>query len=129
MGHDFASMKILVVEDEPLIRLGLVSVIEEAGFVVLEAPNADAAIRLLEADSTIRMVVTDVDMPGSMDGIKLARYVRNKWPPIKLVVISGKVGVKPGELPEGARFMGKPYQETALVRMLQTMFSADGDRP
>jgi len=129
MGHDFASMKILVVEDEPLIRLGLVSVIEEAGFVVLEAPNADAAIRLLEADSTIRMVVTDVDMPGSMDGIKLAHYVRNKWPPIKLVVISGKVGVKPGELPEGARFMGKPYQETALVRLLQTMFSADGDRP
>jgi CheY-like chemotaxis protein len=129
MGHDFTSMKILVVEDEPLIRLGLVSVIEEAGFVVLEAPNADAAIRLLEADSTIRMVVTDVDMPGSMDGIKLAHYVRNKWPPIKLVVISGKVGVKPGELPEGARFMGKPYQETALIGLLQTMFSADGDRP
>src|SRR3569833_3015397 len=119
MGHDFASMKILVVEDEPLIRLGLVSVIEEAGFVVLEEPNADAAIRLLEAASTIRMVVTDVDMPGSTDGIKLARYVRIMWPPIKLVVISVKVGVKPGELPEGARFMGKPYQETALVRLLQ----------
>lgn len=121
-------MKILVVEDEPLIRLGLVSVIEEAGYLVLDAPNADAAIKLLDADSEIRMVVTDVDMPGSMDGIKLAHFVRRRWPPVKLVVISGKIGVKPGELPEGAHFMAKPYQEAALVGLLRTMFSAEGGR-
>jgi CheY-like chemotaxis protein len=121
-------MKILVVEDEPLIRLGLVSVLEEAGFIVLDAPHADGAIRLLEADSSIRMVVTDVDMPGSMDGIKLAHYVRQKWPPIKLVVISGKIGVRAGELPSGAHFMGKPYQEAALVGLLQSMISAEGDQ-
>jgi CheY-like chemotaxis protein len=121
-------MKILVVEDEPLIRLGLVSVLEEAGFVVLEAPHADGAIRLLEADTSIRMVVTDVDMPGSMDGIKLAHYVRQKWPPIALVVISGKIGVKQGELPAGARFMGKPYQEAALVGLLKSMMPPEGDQ-
>ena len=122
-------MKILVVEDEPLIRLGLVSVIEEAGYVVLEAPNADAAIKLLEADSLIRMVVTDVDMPGSMDGIKLAHFVRRRWPPVKLVVISGKIGVNQGLLPEGAHFMGKPYQEAALVGLLKKMIAVEGDRP
>lgn len=121
-------MKILVVEDEPLIRLGLVSVIEEAGYVALEAANADAAIRLLEADSSVRLIVTDVDMPGSMDGIKLAHYVNRKWPPIKLIVISGKIGVKPGELPEGARFMGKPYQEAALLNLMKTMVAVEGDR-
>ena len=119
-------MKVLVVEDEPLIRLGLASVIEEAGYQVVEAANADGAIRRLEADSSIRVVVTDVDMPGSMDGIKLAHYVRQKWPPIHLIVISGKIGVRAGELPEGARFMGKPYQEAALVGLLKTMIATDG---
>jgi two-component system, response regulator PdtaR len=114
-------MKILVVEDEPLIRLGLASVIEEAGYVVLEAANADGAIRMLDADASIRVVVTDVDMPGSMDGIRLAHYVRQKWPPIKLIVISGKIGVRPGELPDGARFMGKPYQDAMLLNLLQSM--------
>lgn len=125
-GNDRVYMKILVVEDEPLIRLGLVSVIEEAGYIALEAANADAAIRVLEADSSVRLVVTDVDMPGSMDGIKLAHYVNRKWPPIKLIVISGKIGVKPGELPEGARFMGKPYQEAALLDLMKTMTAQGG---
>ena len=120
-------MKILVVEDEPLIRLGLASVIEEAGYVVLEAPNADGAIKLLEADTSIRVVVTDVDMPGSMDGIRLAHYVRERWPPVKLIVISGKIGVRPGELPVGARFMGKPYQDAMLLGLLKVMIAAEGD--
>src|SRR5690349_15817059 len=92
-----AVMKILVVEDEPLIRLGLASLVEEAGYPVAEAANADQAIRILEADSSFRVVITDVDMPGSMDGLRLAHYVRDRWPPIQLVVISGKVGVSPSE--------------------------------
>lgn len=73
-------------------------------------------------------MVTDVDMPGSMDGIKLAHYVRQKWPPVKLVVISGKIGVKPDELPEGTHFMGKPYQEATLVGLLKTIIPAEGNR-
>ena len=118
-------MKILVVEDEPLIRLGLASVIEDAGYEVVEAASADEAIRRLEANREIGLVLTDVDMPGSMDGIQLANYVRGRWPPIRLIVISGKVGVKPGELPHGARFMSKPYQEPALMRLVETMLEGN----
>ena len=114
-------MKILVVEDEPLIRLGLASTIEDAGYEVVEAASADEAIRKLEQIEDVRLVLTDVDMPGSMDGIRLAHYVNRRWPPIRLVVISGKVGGKPNELPAGARFMAKPYQEPALINMVEAM--------
>jgi CheY-like chemotaxis protein len=114
-------MKVLVVEDEPIIRLGMVSSIEDAGYAVIEAANADEAISRLAQDSEVGVVVTDVDMPGSMDGIRLAHYVRRRWPPIQLLVISGKVGVKPGELPEGARFMSKPYQEPQFINTIETL--------
>jgi CheY-like chemotaxis protein len=120
-------MKILVVEDEPLIRLGLVSTIEDAGYEVIEAISADDAIRQLERADDVRLILTDVDMPGSMDGIRLAGYVRRRWPPIQLVVISGKVGVTPGELPEGARFISKPYQESVLLNLVGTMMAAGGN--
>ncbi|HZY68034.1 MAG TPA: response regulator [Devosia sp.] len=119
-------MKVLVVEDEPIIRLGLVSSIEDAGYDVIEASNADEALVLLSQDSTVRVVVTDVDMPGSMDGIRLAQLVRRRWPPVQLLVISGKVGVKPGELPEGVRFMSKPYQEPQLINYISVMSGAGG---
>src|SRR3954471_6937798 len=119
-------MKVMVVEDEPLIRLGLVSTIEDAGYEVVEAANADDAIRKLEQIEGIRLVLTDVDMPGSMDGIRLAHYVNNRWPPVRLVVISGKVGVTPSQLPTGARFMTKPYQEPALINMVATMMMSGG---
>lgn len=120
-------MKILVVEDEPLIRLGLVSTIEEAGYDVIDAASADDAVRVLEANDDVRLILTDVDMPGSMNGIRLAHYVRNRWPPIALVVISGKVGVQPGELPYGVRFMSKPYQEPVLLNLVETMITAGGN--
>lgn len=114
-------MKVLVVEDEPLIRLGLASVIEEAGYEVAEAFNADEAIRRLDADRGIGLVLTDVDMPGGMDGIRLAHYVRDHWPPVRLIVISGKVGVQDDELPPGARFISKPYPELQLVALIRAM--------
>ena len=114
-------MKVLVVEDEPIIRLGIVSSIEDAGHAVIEAANADEAISRLVANSEVHVVVTDVDMPGSMDGIRLAHYVRRRWPPIQLLVISGKVGVTPGELPDGARFMSKPFQEPQLISTIEAL--------
>jgi CheY-like chemotaxis protein len=99
-----------------LIRLGLTSVIEEAGYEVLEAANASEAIRALEAaGGDIALVLTDVDMPGGMDGVRLAHYVRDRWPPVHLIVISGKVGVSLAQLPIGARFLSKPYQEPVLL--------------
>ena len=109
---------VLVVEDEPLIRLGIVSMLEDRGFVVVEAPNADEAIRKLQSQPEIAIVLTDVDMPGTMDGVKLAHYVHNRWPPIRLIVISGKVRPREDELPEGARFVSKPYEEMYLLGVI-----------
>jgi CheY-like chemotaxis protein len=105
----------------------LASAIEDAGYEVAEAANAGEAIRRLEADPEIRLILTDVDMPGGMDGIALAHYVRDRWPPVHLIVISGKVGVRPGTLPVGARFVSKPYQEPALLTMVETMITAGGN--
>jgi CheY-like chemotaxis protein len=119
-------MKILLVEDEPLIRLGLASLVEEAGYDVIEAANAGEAIRMLEANRDVRLVVTDVDMPGGMDGVRLAHFVRDRWPPIHIIVISGKVGVRPSELPAGARFVAKPYQEAQLLQFVDGMIQPEG---
>jgi len=117
-------MKVLVVEDEPIIRLGIVSSIEDAGYAVIEAANADEAISRLQANSEVSVIVTDVDMPGSMNGIRLAHYVKRRWPPIQLLVISGKVGVTSGELPEGVRFMSKPFQEPQLISAIESLAGA-----
>jgi CheY-like chemotaxis protein len=120
---------ILVVEDEVLVRLELVDLIEELGFRVYEAGNADDAIRVMETNPSIQVLITDIDMPGSMDGLKLSHYVRNKWPPVKIVVASGHVRVNLTELPEEGIFLNKPY-DTARIRNLLANISAqfkDGD--
>lgn len=122
-------MNILVVEDEPLIRLGVVSVLEDSGHAVLEAGNADEAIAILNSRNDVRLVVTDVDMPGSMDGMKLAAFVRAKWPPIKLIVISGKIGVAPSHLPRGAGFLSKPYRDPQLLAMIDDLGRTDEAAP
>jgi CheY-like chemotaxis protein len=84
---------ILIVEDEFLLRLDSAETIEHAGFEVIQAANADEAIAILNARLDIHVVFTDIQMPGSMDGLKLARFVRNRWPPIKIVATSGRVVV------------------------------------
>jgi CheY-like chemotaxis protein len=95
-----------------------VGVITAAGFEVVEAANADDAIEILEARCDITVVFTDIQMPGSMDGLKLARAVRGRWPPIKIVATSGLVDVGEKDLPEGGRFLPKPYQAEALADVL-----------
>ena len=119
-------MKILVVEDEPLIRLGMVSLVEELGHPVLDVADADAAIRLIETDPEVRVIITDVDMPGSMDGVRLAHFVRRRWPPIRLIVISGQIGVSAAQLPAEALFFAKPYRDDALLAAVRGM--AGGER-
>lgn len=115
---------VLVVEDEALIRLSAVQIVEDAGYEALQASNADEAIQQLEARSDIRLVFSDVNMPGSMDGLKLANFIRNRWPPIKVIVASGKAIIEEGALPADVPFFLKPYgyhhiAET-LARMLET---------
>ena len=117
---------VLIVEDEPLLRVLAVEAVEEAGFVALEAANADEAVLLLESRPDIRLLFTDINMPGSMDGLKLAHAVRNRWPPIKILVVSGAVAPKPSELPLNCGFLGKPYEAAAMVAELRSLVAASG---
>jgi two-component system, response regulator PdtaR len=112
---------VLVVEDEPLLRMMAVEVVEEAGFVALQAKDADEAVVLLESRSDISLLFTDIDMPGSMDGLKLAHAVRGRWPPIKILLVSGQVRLEPSALPSSSRFVGKPYRAAAMVEELRSL--------
>jgi two-component system, response regulator PdtaR len=98
--------------------------IGNAGFVVVEASNADEAIAILEAGPNIHVVFTDIQMPGSMDGLKLAKFVRGRWPPIKIVATSGFVKVGKDDLPEGGRFVPKPYRPEYIVAALRELTAA-----
>lgn len=99
---------VLIVEDEFLIRADAVKMIEDAGCEAVEAADADEAISMLERRSDIRVVFTDLHMPGTMDGLKLAYAVRDRWPPIKIIVTSGREVLTQGDLPPGVRFLAKP---------------------
>jgi two-component system, response regulator PdtaR len=114
---------ILVVEDDPIIRMGALQFVIYAGFEPLEAENADEAIRILEARSDIHLVFTDVGMPGTMDGIKLAHHIRQRWPLVKLIVASGKAILDESHLPAGARFFPKPYSDSTIVGAMMGMLS------
>jgi CheY-like chemotaxis protein len=118
------SAAVLIVEDDPLIRMGAVYLIEDAGFKVYEAGSADAAIALLELHKEIRLIFTDVDMPGSMDGLKLAHYVRGRWPPVKIIVTSGHIKVTEESLPAGAIFLPKPYDPTEIAHKVRELIPA-----
>lgn len=115
---------VLVVEDEALIRMGIVDELEAAGFDVFEAANAAEAINQLAANTSISVMFTDVDMPGDVDGLKLALVVRDRWPPIKIIVTSGHRKVNVDDLPNEARFMAKPYNPDYVVLAIREMLAA-----
>ncbi|WP_258589656.1 response regulator [Mesorhizobium sp. AR02] len=117
------SICVLVVEDEPLIRMDIVDFLIGEGFEVLEAANADEAIDLLEANAQIQIMFTDIDMPGSMDGIKLSAAVRDRWPPIRIVATSGHRAVSVTDLPKGSLFYAKPYDNAAIATSLRDLVS------
>jgi CheY-like chemotaxis protein len=109
-------MMILVVEDESLINLMASEELQRAGHVVISAYNAAEAIAILESRDDIGLIFTDIDMPGSMDGLRLSAAVRDRWPPIQIIITSGK---RPEEvMPAGSRFLPKPYQ---LDRLCSTV--------
>ena len=114
---------VLVVEDDWLLRLIAVEILEEAGFVALEAANADEAIVMLEQRMDIEAVLTDVDMPGTMNGLKLAHAVRHRWPPIKIIIVSGKTHLSDADLPSGARFLAKPYSVPGMIGELRSLLA------
>jgi CheY-like chemotaxis protein len=114
---------VLLVEDETLVRLTQVDILREAGFWVVEAQDADEAFELLKKRPDITTVLTDVDMPGSIDGFEFARLVRQGWPEVGILIISGKTAPEPGDLPPGADFLHKPVRPAALIRALQAVMA------
>jgi CheY-like chemotaxis protein len=109
---------VLMVEDEPLIRELVSDELTEAGFDVVQVASADEAIAVLEVRQDVRLVFTDVDMPGSMDGLKLAAAVRDRWPPVHIVITTGKS--RPMTIPANALFIPKPYVTRAVVSAMRT---------
>ncbi|QND72790.1 response regulator [Tardiphaga robiniae] len=109
---------VLVVEDETLIRNLVSEELSDAGFEVLQVGNASQAIAVLEARQDIHLLFTDIDMPGSMDGLKLAAAVRDRWPPVHIIITTGKA--RPMTIPANALFIPKPYLTRALVSAMRT---------
>lgn len=112
---------VLVVEDEILIRLDIVTFLEDEGFTVHEAADADEAIAILHAHSDIRVMFTDIDMPGTMDGLKLAAAVRDRWPPVQIIVTSGHRQLSDNLLPVQGRFLSKPYDPSRVITAIREM--------
>jgi DNA-binding NtrC family response regulator len=115
---------VLVVEDEPLMRMDIADALEDGGFLVFEAANADDAIVILVEHTEIQALFTDIDMPGSMDGLKLAAAVRKRWPPIKIIVTSGHQHIREGNLPIDGRFFSKPYDPEKIISTIREMVAA-----
>lgn len=114
---------VLLVEDDAIIRMGASDFLSAAGFDAVEASNADEAISILEVRPDIHLVLTDVEMPGSIDGIKLSHYIRDRWPPVKLIVVSGRTIVAETHLPADARFFPKPYDEITIVDAIRALLA------
>lgn len=117
---------VLVVEDDTLIRMGAVDLVRAAGYEALEAQDADEAIRILESRTDIGLVFTDVQMPGTMDGMKLSHYIRERWPPVKLLVASGNAIIEESSLPSGSQFFPKPYDDHAIADAIARLLSEHG---
>ena len=115
---DRRTFAVLVVEDDPLLLIDAIDMVEDAGFTAYGARSADAAIEMMEAHPDIRVLFTDVDMPGSMDGLKLAKSVRDRWPPVTIMVTSGLRHVQKSEMPDHGLFFAKPYPPNSVVKAL-----------
>src|SRR5712671_1900064 len=113
--------KILVVEDEMMLRMRAVDIVEDAGFTPIEAVNADEALAILESRADIALLFTDIQMPGSMDGLKLAHAVHERWPPIKIILVSGQLKLTNLDIPVDSCFFGKPLEAEAVIAQMRSM--------
>ncbi len=114
-GNPIKRPVVLIVEDEPLLRLSAVDMVEDAGFEAVEAADATQAVAILEKRFDIRIVFTDIDMPRGLDGMKLAALVRDRWPPIEIIMTSGHIAPRQADLPARTLFFSKPYKEKEVV--------------
>jgi two-component sensor histidine kinase/DNA-binding NarL/FixJ family response regulator len=119
-----SSTNVLVVEDEMVLRMRAVDIVEDAGFTAVEAVSADEALSILESRSDISLLFSDIQMPGSMDGLKLAHAVHSRWPSIKIILVSGQVKLSDADRPADSRFFGKPLEVKQMIAELQDMIGA-----
>jgi CheY-like chemotaxis protein len=122
-GYSMAKPVVLIVQAQAIIRMSAVHIVEDAGFSALEAGNADDAIKLLESRSDIAAVFTGISLSGSMDGLKLAHAIRDRWPPVHLIVASGSA--LKGELPANGVFIRIPYAHEDIATALHALFEPD----
>ena len=115
---------VLVVEDEMVLRMRAVDIVEDAGFTAIEAVSADEALSILESRSDISLLFSDIQMPGTIDGLKLAHAVHDRWPSIKIILVSGQVKPSDLEKPAESSFFGKPLDVTQVIAQLQNMVGA-----
>ena len=122
MAHSPSPARVvLVVDDEPLIRMNAVDMLLDAGFQVLEAADAAEALQVLADHPEVAVLFTDINMPGDMDGLDLARRVHDSRPDVHLIVTSGKVTPGAGTIPDGD-FLGKPYREHQFIALVEAAF-------
>jgi two-component sensor histidine kinase/CheY-like chemotaxis protein len=123
-GQSAALRAVLVVEDEMMLRMRAVDMVEDAGFTAIEAINADDALAILESRSDIELLFTDIQMPGSMDGLKLAYAVHKRWPSIKIILVSGQLNLTDSDKPADSRFFGKPLDVKQMIMEMQNMIGS-----
>jgi CheY-like chemotaxis protein len=121
LGHSVISAVVLVVEDEMLLRMRAVDMVEDAGYTSAQAVDADEAVAILESRSDIALVMTDIQMPGSIDGLEFAHTVRRRWPPIKIILVSGQLKLADTDIPPDSRFFGKPLDAAEVIAAVRKM--------
>jgi CheY-like chemotaxis protein len=112
---------VLVVEDEMMLRMRAVNMVEDAGYAPVEALDTGEAVAILESRSDIALMCTDIQLPGSMDGLGLAHTVHKRWPAIKIILVSGQLNPSSIDLPPCSRFFGKPLQAWQIIAELRSM--------
>ncbi|MBP0617759.1 response regulator [Jiella mangrovi] len=118
---------VLIVEDEPLLRFDAIDMVADEGFAVCDASNADQALVILDTRDDIGILFTDIDMPGEMDGLDLARTVRKHWPHIAIIIVSGHTQLADAGVPNGGVYFSKPYLRATILKALHQANARTGD--
>ena len=121
LDHSRLPHVVLVVEDEIMLRMRAVDMVQDAGYISVEAVDADEALAILQSRSDIALLFTDVQMPGSMNGLQLAHAVHERWPPVKIILASGQLKLSGSDIPQDSRFFGKPLRSDEIIAQMREM--------
>jgi len=121
LDHSCVPAVVLIVEDEMVLRMRAVDMVEDAGYTPLEALDAAEAVAILESRSDVALMCTDIQMPGQMDGVGLAHAVHERWPTIRIIVVSGHLKLPDLDLPPLSRFLGKPLDAADVIAEIRDM--------